>query len=243
MMSDNFFVKNIGRKIRYLLLGLLFILNFSSLSYCEIDFGRLLSIRDKGELNKLAGEADTVLGKYPKDKNSLITLGIVYNNLATMEVKGASAKAFGYLKQANKLFPENPLLLAVLGSCITMLGRDADNIVDKMRYVNEGTPMIDKAVNTAPDNVSIRMIRSENSAGLPKLFGRRKFVKEDLLHIEGIIRRASKEVPVNLQAEVYYKLGNIFKSEEDLSQANSYFKKAGELSPDSEWGKKAKREY
>jgi len=111
-----------------------------------------------------------------------------------------------------------------------------------MRYVNEGTPLIDRAVNKAPDNVYVRLIRSDNSGGLPKMFGRNHFTKEDLLHIEGIIKRAPKEVPGDFQAKVYYKLGNVFKSEKDSSTAKSYFKKAAELSPDSEWGKKAKAE-
>ena len=61
-----------------------------------------------------------------------------------------------------------------------------------MRYVNEGTPLIDRAVNMAPDNVFVRMVRSDNSAGLPKMFGRNHFAKEDLLHIEGIIKRVAQ---------------------------------------------------
>jgi tetratricopeptide (TPR) repeat protein len=234
--------KRMRRNIIGLLSGLFMIGTFSPLSFGATDGGSLLGLRDKGELYRIVGEAEKVYEKNPKDKDGLIRLGIAYHNLAIMEVKGASAKAFEYLKQVNKLLPEDPLILAVLGSSITMVGRDASNIVDKMRYVNEGTPMIDKAVNKAPDNVFIRMTRSENSAGLPKMFGRINFVKEDLLHIEGIIKRAPKEVPVDLQTVVYYKLGNIFRSEKDESKAKSYFKKAAELSPDSEWGKRAKRE-
>jgi tetratricopeptide (TPR) repeat protein len=136
----------------------------------------------------------------------------------------------------------DPLLLALLGSSITMVGRDASNIVEKMRYVNEGTTLIDKAVTRAPDSVFVRMVRSENSAGLPKMFDRRRFVKEDLLHVEKILARAPKELPLSSQAEVYYKLGTIFKSEDDASKAKTYFKRAAEVSPGSESGKKAKRE-
>ena len=45
-----------------------------------------------------------------------------------------------------------------------------------------------------------------------------------------------------MQTEVYYKLGTIFKSEKDEPSAKAYFKRAAEVSPDSEWGKKAKKE-
>ena len=70
-----------------------------------------------------------------------------------------------------------------------------------------------------------------------------KYAKDDLLHIEGIIKKAPKEVPLDLQAEVYYKLGRFFKSENDSSTAKSYFKKAAEVFPDSEWGRRQKRSF
>lgn len=243
MMSFNIVGSTVERKVFYLLLGLFYLVNLSSLSYAEnIDVGKLLGIRDKGELNKITGEAEKVYQKTPKDKNNLLTLGMAYHSLADMKVKGAPEKCIEYLKPANKLYPEDALILAVLGSCMTMVGRDSSNITDKMRYVNEGTPMIDKAVNMAPDNVFIRMVRAGDSAGLPKLFGRMKYVKNDLLHIEGVIKKSPKEVPVDLQAEVYYKLGRLFIFDGDGSSAKSYFKKAVEVCPDSEWGKMAKKE-
>ncbi len=232
----------IRRKTGYLLMGLFFAVISSSSSYGEIDGGRLLSIENKGELSKIADEAEKVYEKNPKDKDNLTKLGIAYHNLAILEVKGASGKAAKYLREANKLYPEDALLLALLGSSTSMVGRDEWNIVTKMGKANEGFGFLDKAVTMAPDNVFIRMIRANNSLQIPKSFGRQKIAKGDLLHVEGIINRAPKEVTVGLQTQVYYKLGNIFKSEKDSSTAKAYFKKAAELSPDSEWGKKAKKE-
>ena len=52
---------------------------------------------------------------------------------------------------------------------------------------------------------------------------------------------STKEVPVSLQAKVYYKLGAIYESYEDDSTAKLYFKKALEISADSEWGKNARK--
>ena len=243
MMSVNLIGSTIGGKVLYLLMGIFYVMSLSSLTYGEnVDVGKLLGIRDKEELTRMATEAEKVFEKIPKDRDNLLTLGIVYHNLAGMMLKGTSKKCIDYLKPANKLYPEDPLILAVLGCCITMAGRDASNIPDKIRFVNEGTPMIDKAVSMAPDDVFIRMVRASDSAGLPKLFGRMKYVKDDLLHVEGILKRSSKNVPLDFQTEVYYKLGITYKSEGDESSAKSYFKKTVELSPDSEWGKKAKRE-
>jgi tetratricopeptide (TPR) repeat protein len=66
--------------------------------------------------------------------------------------------------------------------------------------------------------------------------------KKDFLYIEEIIKKSPKEVPVSAQAQVYYKLGMIYDSDGDDSAAESYFKKALEISPDSVWGNKARKE-
>ncbi len=233
---------DIGRKIAYLLMGLCLAVSLSPLSYAEIDAGKLLRIFDKGELNKIADEAEKVYEKNPKDKDNLTRIGIAYHNLAILEVKGASGKAAKYLREGTKLYPEDALLLALLGSSTSMVGRDEWNIVTKKSKASEGYAILDKAVTMAPDNVFIRMIRANNSLAAPKSFGRQKIAKGDLLHIEGIINKAPKEVTAEIQTQVYYKLGTIFRSEKDESKAKSYFKKAAELAPDSEWGKKAKKE-
>ena len=231
-----------AKKLQYLVLGLFIVVTLSPLSYAEIDAGTFLSIWNKGELSKIADEAEKVYEKNPKDKDNLTKLGIAYHNLAVLEVKGASGKAAKYLSEATKLYPEDALLLALLGSSMSMVGRDEWNIITKKSKANEGFGFLDKAVTMAPDNVVIRRIRANNSLQIPASFGRQKIAKGDLLHIEGIIQKAPKEGTVGLQTEVYYKLGNIFKSEKDSSTAKAYFKKAAELSPDSEWGKKAKKE-
>jgi len=241
MMLVHFIESMIGRKGFSFLIGIFYLLSVSSLAFGD-DVGKLLGLRDKDQLNKIISEAEKVFAKDPKDKNNLLTLGMALHSLADMKVKGAPQKCVDFLKHANKEYPENGLIIAVMGSCLTMVGRDAPSIPDKMRYVNEGTPMIDKGVSMAPDDIYIRMVRAGDSAGLPKMFGRMKYVKEDFLHIEGIIKKTPKNVPLELQAEVYYKLGMVFKSEKDEASAKSYFKKAVEVVPDSEWGKKAKSE-
>ena len=92
MKSAEMSGKKIRRNIIGLLSGLFMIVTFSSSSYGDVDPGSLLGLRDKGELYKVVGEAEKVLEKNPKDKDSLIKLGIAYHNLANMEVKGRSSK-------------------------------------------------------------------------------------------------------------------------------------------------------
>ncbi len=188
---------------------LLFILNPLTLAYGESNFGKLFGTTDKKELKNIIKDSEKIIEKNPNDKNALKTIGIAYHNLANEKVKGASKKAVEYLKKAKKLYPEDYLILATLGSSWTLVGRDSTDITKKMSYVNKGTNMIDKAVINDPDNTTIRMLRANNSLGIPKFFGRRSIAKKDLLHLEEIIKRSQKEINLDLQTQVYYKLGKV----------------------------------
>lgn len=233
--------KIIGRKIVYLVSGLFFLFSLSTFSYGETDYGSILGTDDKGELKRILKEAEKVLENNPKDVDSITKRGIVYHNIAHSKEKGVAKTCVKYLKKDTKTYPEDPLLLALLGSCTTMMGRDASDIGNKMRYVNSGAGIIDRAIMKSPDHVLARMVRANNSTGIPRFFKRRKFTKIDLLHIEKIIKESPQKVTADLQAQVYYKLGKIYITEGNPALTESCFKKAVEVSPDSKWGKMARK--
>lgn len=230
-----------GRKTIYFVVGLFLFINHTILCYGETNFGTLLSLKNKETLNKKIDGAMKVIEKKPEDKESLITLGIAYHNLATIGVKTAPIKSVEYLKKANKLYPDDAFILAVLGSSTTMIGKySKEKVKEGRKYVNRGGIMIDKAVMMAPDNILVRMIRSNNSVGLPSFFGRKRYIKADLLHVDMLINKSPEKFRGNLKSEVYYNLGKVYDAEGDTSSAKKYFKKAVEVSPDSKWAEKAK---
>jgi hypothetical protein len=104
--------KKIRRNIIGLLPGLCMIITLSSLSYGDTDLGSQLGVLNKGELNKIVGEAEKVLAKNPKDRESLIRLGMAYHNLANLGVRDAAAKGVDYLKQADKDVWQEPFCQA-----------------------------------------------------------------------------------------------------------------------------------
>jgi tetratricopeptide (TPR) repeat protein len=234
--------KFIGKNTVHLFIGLFMLFSFTSVCYGETDYGKLLGVNDRGTLDNILDETKDVLEKNPQDLDSVIRRGIAYHNIAHSRVKGVAKEAVSYLKKAIKIYPDDALLLVLQGSCTTMIGRDSKAIGDKMRFVNEGTGIIDRAVSMAPDNVTVRMVRANNSSGLPNLFKRKRFTKVDMLHIEEIIKKSPKDVNAELQAQVYYRLGKIYKREGDKTSAKSYFEKAAGVLPDSEWGEKARDE-
>jgi tetratricopeptide (TPR) repeat protein len=234
-------LKRILYRVSCCIVGSFLLFNSFNFAYAETKFGKILGSRDKGELNKIINEAEKGIGENPEDKNSLKKLGIAYHSLAHMEVKGTSEKAVEYLRKASKIDPEDFLILAALGSATTMVGRDSSGMIAKVKYTKKGNNMIDKAVAKDPDDFEIRLIRANVNINLPKLFGRKKMAKKDLLYIEETIKKSPKEVPSGAQAQVYYKLGTIYDSDGDDSTAKLYFKKALEISADSVWGEKARK--
>ncbi|MEN8263447.1 MAG: tetratricopeptide repeat protein [Nitrospirota bacterium] len=234
---------NVRRQIVYLVAGLFLVVNLSTLSYAETNYGELLTILQKGELNKIMDDARKALERNPDDKDSLTTLGVAYHNLSTIGVKKAAQKAVEYLKKANKLYPDDALVLAMLGSSTTLIGKYAkDKVTEGRKYTNKGAGLIDRAVMKDPDHILVRMVRANNSRGLPKMFGRRHYFRDDMLHVEKLINKSPGKFHVILQSQVYYKLGTAFASDGDDAKAKSYYKKSFEVAPDSKFGKKAKRE-
>jgi len=187
-------IKMTKKVICLLIFSFVVFLFFSTSSYSESGFSsyaRLFTLEDKGELNDIIDEAKKTVDKSPENKDALIKLGIAYHNLGDLGDKKAPEQAVKYLKEAHKLYPDDPLALAVLGSSTTMLGRySKKKITEGRKLANKGADLLDKAVASAPDDVLVRMVRAGNSSGVPKFFGRRHFFKKDMLHVKELIEKA-----------------------------------------------------
>ena len=210
----------IGRKKVHAIVGMFVIFIFSSLSYGETDFGELLSIEDEGKLEEIIAKAKKTHEQNPKDKDSLITLGIAYHNLGDIGVKTGPKESVKYLKQAKKMFPDDPLILAMLGSSTTMMGKYHKNkVTEGRKLVGKGGGYLDNAVKMAPDNALVRMVRANNSRGLPSFFGRGHYYKEDLTHINELIDKSPSAFNNEFKAQVYYGLGRAYEGEGDKTLA------------------------
>lgn len=96
---------------------------------------------------------------------------------------GEAVEAFEQIVEAD---PENALARAYLGSSYALTARDASEVADRIRFVNRGLRNLDAAVEAAPDDFVIRLIRANVSAGLPEMFGRRERAIEDMLALDAM---------------------------------------------------------
>jgi len=166
-----------------------FVLGLTMSCWAQMDLKQLYDLRDKSELLEFIGKTEAKLD--PADVKKLKMLGIAYHNLATLKMKGASAKAAAYLQKAYALSPHDDEVLAFLGSSWTMVGRDSWNVLAKTSDVNQGIKMIDQAVAQSPDNIVVRTVRMNNSLEVPAFFNRKDMADKDLQYL----KKAQKETP------------------------------------------------
>jgi tetratricopeptide (TPR) repeat protein len=232
-------------KMLKIILVLWFTVSFINLAYAEADLSRIYGLREKDKLNELIHNVEKQIKIDPSDKITFKILGIAYHNLAVLKVKGASVKAVEYLEKAYSLLPDDHEVLAYFGNAKTMMARDSWNIFTIISEVNKGLDMIDEAVNKAPDNIPIRMVRANNSLNVPGVFDRKEFVKTDFHHIEMLLKDPSWMGYSYIKAEIFYQLGMFYKAEGNEFLAREYFEKAvvnDSSGQGSKWGLKAKKE-
>jgi hypothetical protein len=139
---------------------------------------------DKQKLQTIVSDLKAKLDENPRDHELLQSLGIAYHNLAALGIQGRSKQAVKYLKKANTI-KNTPVTTTFLGSAWTLRGRDSSNPVNKVSFVNKGNELIDKGIQSDPDNIVLRLTRLNNGLNLPAFFGRADVALNDLEYIEG----------------------------------------------------------
>jgi tetratricopeptide (TPR) repeat protein len=157
-------------------------------------------------------EAKAALAKYeaaikakPDDFEALKSAGIILHQMSRSDAnKNQVEAADGYLKQAQKLKPDDAETLAWLGSVITMKALFETDPGKQTFFVKSGSRMLDKAIQQAPDNTVVRLIRAYNSLDLPPFLMRTKFAVEDFKYYLDLC--AKRQCPPQYVADARAKL-------------------------------------
>jgi tetratricopeptide (TPR) repeat protein len=176
---------------------------------------------DLDALKAQASEWQQRLDQNPSDYDALRNLGIVYYAAALKDSKAYSKKAIQYLDQTYQKKPEDAEVLCCLGSTYTLLAKDSSDLSSITSNVNKGIGFMDKAVRMDPDNITIRMIRANNSRNLPKFINRRSVAYEDFEHLASLFEKKPNVSP-SLKASVYQNLAALYKEDGDAAKAQKY---------------------
>ena len=173
---------------------------------------------DLNALKTRAAELQQRLNQNPSDYDALKNLGIVYYGAALKDSKAYANKAIQYLEKAYQKKPEDAEVLCCIGTTYTLLAKDASDLSSITSNMNKGIGFMDKAVRMDPDNISVRLIRANNSKNLPKFLNRRPVAYEDFEYLAGLFEKKPAVSP-SLKASVYRNLAALYKEDGDPAKA------------------------
>jgi tetratricopeptide (TPR) repeat protein len=176
---------------------------------------------DLEALSAQAAQLHQRLEQNPADYEALKGLGIAYHGMALKDSKAYAKKAVQYLEQANQKKSDDTEVLCYLGSAYTLLAKDAGDLMSKSSYMNRGVEYMDKAVRMDPDNISVRLIRANNSKNLPRFLNRRSVAYEDFEYLAGLFEKRP-DISSSLKASVYRDLASLYKEDGDTAKAQKY---------------------
>jgi tetratricopeptide (TPR) repeat protein len=201
----------------YWMLGLVLLLS-ASWAHAEVRPENM----DLKALSARAVQLRQLLDQNPSDDESLQGLGIVYHSMAIQDSKAYAKKAVQYLEQAHQKRPDDYVVLCYLGSAHTLQAKDASNPMCKVYHLNKGVEYMDKAVRKDPENITVRLIRANNSKALSPMFlSQRSIAYEDFEHLASLFEKGGR-VPSQLKASVYRSLADLYKEDGNLAEAKKY---------------------
>ncbi|MFQ6082801.1 MAG: tetratricopeptide repeat protein [Candidatus Aminicenantia bacterium] len=181
------------------------------------------------------------LKKDPENVEFLLELGILYHHLAQEGNKDGIKRGEEIFKKLLEIDPENAQAYCWYGSLLTLKGKYATLPFNKIRFVNSGTKKMDKAVELAPDNITVRMIRANNSLSLPDFFHRLELAITDFEYLLLLKEKNPDLFSKDILVQIYFALGKAWQRKEDIARAKKYWQKVIGIDPDSKQGIEAKR--
>ena len=139
----------------------------------------------------------------PPEFEALRKEGVALHDAARDGDEEAAESAVDTLERYLERFPKDGEARAYLGSSYAMMGRDASSVVNKMRYTNRGLRHLDRALDAAPRDFTVRFIRARVNASLPSMFNRDEAALADMLALDEIFRASPAPAMAGWMVGIY----------------------------------------
>ncbi len=136
--------------------------------------------------------------------------------------------------------PDNPLVIAYLGSSRVLEAKEAFLPWKKKELAREGLKLLEQAVALAPGNLEILFLRGVSSYPLPLFFGVRDQAEVDFAFAAARLKEAPSAAPPEIAAGVFYYHGLCLADGDQKDQAIRFWKKAITLAPVSSFARRAR---
>ena len=151
-------------------------------------------------------DLETRLEAFARDPSieNRIVLGVGLHDQARIQNKEKAAEeAVEVLKPVLDETPNNAVAMAYLGSSYALWGRETGNVVNKVRYVNRGTRFLDRAVELAPEDFTVRMVSANVNNQLPVMFRRGKKATADLQALDALFSAEPSPFKAKFMTDIY----------------------------------------
>jgi tetratricopeptide (TPR) repeat protein len=181
----------------------------------------------------LHGAADKNLGAF--DSPSIREARVLHDGAvyaSRKEVENSERRIFLLLEKE----PNNELLRAYAGSLLTIKSGKSFPGPEALRIFKEGVQMMNEAVENAPNDINVRLIRAINHYELPAFFNRRKQAREDFCWLLSMIDSSEgKQLCDATRAVVYYYAGLSLSQTGEKEAAHRAWREGLEKIKSAEW--------
>lgn len=136
--------------------------------------------------------------------------------------------------------PENAVAMVWYGSLMTIKGRDSWLPWEKLKHVENGCKLMDKAVRNEPHNLSVRYIRARNNLSLPLFFQRIDTAITDLNYIIRHFPPDTSIPGIPSLDYLYMDLAEAYKNAGKLEESMTIWKSVAENYPNTKASEEAR---
>ncbi|NWK57550.1 hypothetical protein HW115_18170 [Verrucomicrobiaceae bacterium N1E253] len=148
------------------------------------------------------------------------------------QIDAQIAKFEAQLKQD----PKDYLAQVYLGSACALRSKASFWGPSKLRFLKRGQQLMDQAVEKAPNDHRVRMVRAIGSYKVPKKFNRRPLAIKDFNVLVPAANNRKNDLAINERQAILYYAYLTYK-EADREEAAKVKAACHKLAPDSEYGK------
>ncbi|NLW06512.1 MAG: hypothetical protein GX039_00795 [Clostridia bacterium] len=157
--------------------------------------------------------------------------------------KEAVIKAHNLLQKLRQQFPDDHLVEAYYGSTLALLGRDAIDPLERFKKANQGLKILDRIVNSAPDNARVRILRAYVSYRVPEeFFHRTPTAIADFQHLVTLYEQDRSILPQTSYWQILYNLGAAYQRSGNNDAAQKIWAKLLEETNDPHYRQLVQRE-
>jgi len=176
-------------------------------------------------------ELEAKLATEPTNTTILFKLGDLCHDEGARDNAKAVELAEKYFKQLLAIEPTNAFATALLGSALTMRARDAFWPKTRLDYVKKGIRVMDTAVQLAPEDPDVRLVRAINSFHMPKFLERDEIAKADFTWLWQRVEMKPEGLKDDLKQNVAFFYGRILKKQKKTKEAIEVWNKGHCVQP------------